>query len=209
MRNVSGSLRSGHDQWAGSTIEYHRSQVRQFHGFRQPTVADEEKLIFWLAGEICPVETARERLRAALLARCREERLEPPAAKRIERLAGAAEAMFEREFTATTVQRLPAAAVTALEDLITVPDPVPEGEEEGGEGRRGAAQLLAGAEGGPGAAAAGDAAGRDRQAGAGQGDRAAGDAVRGDLGEGRGGVAGAGDAHVPPPTSPPRRSRSG
>ncbi|MFI7640499.1 Tn3 family transposase [Nonomuraea sp. NPDC049400] len=121
-------------QWAGSTIEYHRAQVRQFHGFRQPTVADEDKLIFWLAGEICPVETARERLRAALLARCREERMEPPAAKRIERLAGAAEAMFEREFTATTVQRLPAAAVAALEDLITVPDPVPEGEEEGGEG---------------------------------------------------------------------------
>ncbi|MEV3986728.1 Tn3 family transposase [Nonomuraea sp. NPDC049758] len=42
--------------------------------------------------------------------------------------------MFEREFTATTVQRLPAAAVAALEDLIAVPDPVPEGKEEGGDG---------------------------------------------------------------------------
>ncbi|MEV3986727.1 DUF4158 domain-containing protein [Nonomuraea sp. NPDC049758] len=60
----------------------HRSQIRDFHGFREPTVADEDKLIFWLAREICPVETARERLRAALLARCREERVEPPTPSR-------------------------------------------------------------------------------------------------------------------------------
>ncbi len=78
------------------------------------------------------METSRERLRAALLARCREERTEPPTPKQIERLGGAAEALFEREFTAATAQRLPATAVAALKDLITVPDPEPEGEGEAG-----------------------------------------------------------------------------
>ncbi|MFI7642332.1 DUF4158 domain-containing protein [Nonomuraea sp. NPDC049400] len=121
-------------QWSGSTIEYHRSQVRQFHGFRQVTVADEDKLIFWLARDMCPVETSRERLRAALLARCREERMEPPAARPVERLLGAAEAMFEREFTTTTMERLPPAAVTALQELIAVPDPAPESDGIGAGG---------------------------------------------------------------------------
>ncbi|MCA2222345.1 DUF4158 domain-containing protein [Nonomuraea sp. NEAU-L178] len=130
-------------RWSGSTIEYHRAQIRRFHGFREPTVADEDKLTFWLADKICPVETSRERLRAALLARCREERTEPPTPKQIERLAGAAEALFEREFTATMRRRLPVSAVVALEDLIAVPDPDPEGEgEAGGAGARSFLQEL-------------------------------------------------------------------
>ncbi|WP_327092508.1 DUF4158 domain-containing protein [Nonomuraea sp. NBC_01738] len=128
-------------RWSGSTIEYHRAQIRRFHGFRETTVADEDKLTFWLADKICPVETSRERLRAALLARCREDRTEPPTPKQIERLAGAAEALFEREFTATTM--------------------------------------------------------RHRQAGASQGHRVTGQPVRGGVGEGGGGAAGTGDAHVP------------
>ncbi|WP_431902450.1 hypothetical protein [Nonomuraea sp. bgisy101] len=50
----------------------------------------------------------------------------------IERLAGAVEALFEREFTATTTRRLPVSAVAALEDLITVPHPDPDGDGEAG-----------------------------------------------------------------------------
>ncbi|MGV9776428.1 DUF4158 domain-containing protein [Streptosporangium sp. NPDC003464] len=62
----------------------------------------------------------------------REERTEPPTPKQIERLAGAAEALFEPEFTTSTTQDLPASAVAALKDLIAVPDPEPEGEGEAG-----------------------------------------------------------------------------
>jgi hypothetical protein len=29
----------GEYRWSGSTIEYHRGQIREFHGFREPTVA--------------------------------------------------------------------------------------------------------------------------------------------------------------------------
>ncbi|MFI0487471.1 Tn3 family transposase [Actinomadura sp. 9N215] len=118
--------------WSGRTIKYHRAQVRDFHGFREPTLADEDKLIFWLAADICPVETSRDRLRAALLARCRQERVEPPSPGRVERLVGAAEAMFEREFTAAVFGRLPVSAVARLRELVAVADPDPDGASAGG-----------------------------------------------------------------------------
>lgn len=66
---------------------------------------------------------SRDRLRGALLARCREDRIEPPKTTRIERVLGAAEAMFERNFTATTVQRLSFESVGKLEELIVAEAP--------------------------------------------------------------------------------------
>jgi len=122
--------------WSGRTIEYHRAQIREFHQFREPTVGDEDKLIAWLAGDMCTVETTRDRLRGALLARCRAERIEPPKPVRLERLLGAAEAMFARQFTATTMARLGMESIRGLEELIAVEDPAAPG------GRRGFLQEL-------------------------------------------------------------------
>jgi TnpA family transposase len=113
----------GEYRWTGSTVEYHRSQIRMFHDFREPTVGDEDKLTVWLAGELCPVEILRDRLREALVARCRQERIEPPKPSRVERVLGGAEAMFERQFTGAVVERLSAQAVGRLEELIEGGDP--------------------------------------------------------------------------------------
>ena len=55
---------------------------------------DEAKLAEWLAAEVAPVEPSDERLREALLARCRNERIEPPA--RVDRILGAARAAVSR-----------------------------------------------------------------------------------------------------------------
>jgi hypothetical protein len=126
----------GEYSWSGRTIEYHRAQIREFHQFREPTVGDEDKLIAWLAGDMCTVETTQDRLRSALLARCREERIEPPKTARLERLLGAAEAKFARQFTATTVARLGTESIRGLEELIAVEDPDAPG------GRRGFLQEL-------------------------------------------------------------------
>ena len=90
-------------QWAGSTIEYHRSQIRAELGFREPTVADEQRLAAWLASEVCPLELGEERVRAALIDRCREERIEPPAPSRAQRVLGTARAGCEQQFTERTV----------------------------------------------------------------------------------------------------------
>jgi hypothetical protein len=126
----------GEYSWSGRTIEYHRAQIREFHQFREPTVGDEDKLIAWLAGDMCTVETTQDRLRSALAARCREERIEPPKTARLERLLGAAEAKFARQFTATTVARLGTESIRGLEELIAVEDPDAPG------GRRGFLQEL-------------------------------------------------------------------
>jgi TnpA family transposase len=122
--------------WSGRSIKYHRAQIRQHLGFRECTVGDEDKLAAWMAAEVCPVELSEDRLRQALLARCRAERVEPPGTSRVERVLGAAQSAFEQQFTAATVSRLPAGAVARLEELAGG-----AGEEGGAAG--GGSEFLA------------------------------------------------------------------
>lgn len=77
----------------------------------------------WLASEVCPAEPSRDRLRLALLARCRQVQIEPPGPSRIERILGTAEALSERRFTTRTAARLTPGAVARLEELIAPGDP--------------------------------------------------------------------------------------
>jgi hypothetical protein len=100
------------------TFEYHRAQVRGAFGFRETTVADEEALSAWMAEEVCPVELREERLREALLARCRAEKLEPPGLSRIARVLGSARAAAEQQFCARTVAGLSEESVERLEQLV-------------------------------------------------------------------------------------------
>ncbi len=53
--------------WTDRQVKRHRKQIRDAFGTRPPTEADEEKWATWLAGEVCPVETSRDRLAEALL----------------------------------------------------------------------------------------------------------------------------------------------
>ena len=115
----------------------HRGQVRDFHKFAKATVQDEDGLAVWLSTDMCPMETSRDRLRAALLARCRELRIEPPAPGQIERVLGEAESLFGKSFTACTQSRLPDGSAGKLEELLL------EGEDgDPAGGRRGFLQEL-------------------------------------------------------------------
>jgi TnpA family transposase len=114
--------------WSGRTIEYHRAQIRGALGLRECSEADEDRLASWLAEEVCPVELARERLREALLACCRKERIEPPAAGQLGRVVGSGIRRFEEGLCERTVGRLPVGAVEYLEALVA------EGETEPGGG---------------------------------------------------------------------------
>lgn len=124
---VDPALYGGFD-FTSRQVANHRRQIREFYGFRTITVGDEDKLIVWMADEICPVETSRDRLRAAFVTRCRQEKIEPPTPGQTERLLSAAEAMFERQFTTGTMARIPAGAVTKLKELLTAPDPDPDSD---------------------------------------------------------------------------------
>jgi hypothetical protein len=122
----------GEYQWSGRTIEYHRAQIRKALGFREVTVGDEDQLAGWLAEEVCPVEVGEDRLREAVVVRCRAERIEPPAPGRIERILGAAGAAFEQRLTAMVISRLSEAATAALETVVAVPGAPDEGAGEEG-----------------------------------------------------------------------------
>jgi hypothetical protein len=54
--------------WSGRTVKYHRAQIRESFGFREPSEADEALLAAWLAREVCPFEMREAPLREALLA---------------------------------------------------------------------------------------------------------------------------------------------
>ncbi|MGH8918492.1 MAG: Tn3 family transposase, partial [Actinomycetes bacterium] len=108
--------------WSGRSVKYHRAQLRKALGFREATVGDEDKLAAWLSEEVCPVELAGDRLRDALLARCRAERIEPPGTSRIERVLGTARAAFESRFTTRITSRLPEVAISHLEAIVAEED---------------------------------------------------------------------------------------
>lgn len=80
----------GFYEWAGSTIAYHRAQIRQHFGFRECSVADAEKLAAWLAATVCERERRPEQVLAALLEHCRDEQIEPPVEGRLERIVRSA-----------------------------------------------------------------------------------------------------------------------
>jgi len=103
--------------WSGRTLKRHRSQVRSALGFREASRKDEDRLATWLAQEVCPVELREERLRSALWARCRAERIEPPG--RIERIIGSAEALFEQQFCLEIAERLSHETAACLEELVS------------------------------------------------------------------------------------------
>jgi TnpA family transposase len=108
--------------WRGRTIEYHRAQVRRAYGTRPPTEADEDRWAQWLAEEICPTETNRDRLGAALRRRCRSEKVEPPATGQVERVVASGRRQFDDAFAATIAGRLGPAACGRLEQLLSRPN---------------------------------------------------------------------------------------
>jgi TnpA family transposase len=102
--------------WGDRSGRAHRSQIRESFGFRICTRSDEDTLVEWLAAKVCPIDHRADHVIGALSARCRSLRIEPPG--RVDRIVGAARAMFERAFCAQTVERLGAHRVQMLERLV-------------------------------------------------------------------------------------------
>lgn len=117
-------------RWEGRTFEYHRSQIRTFTGFRECTVADGDKATEWLAGNVCPSERRADRVRSALLAHLKDERIEPPATTRLARIIGSALQQAEDTLTLRVSARVPAEAARAMLTLIARPS-IGEEEDDG------------------------------------------------------------------------------
>ena len=108
--------------WRGRTIEYHRAQIRRAYGTRPPSEADEERWAQWLANEMCPTETSRDRLGEAVRQRCRSEKVEPPATGQVERVIASGCRRFEEAFAGLVMGRLGPVVCDALEDLLSRPN---------------------------------------------------------------------------------------
>ncbi len=108
----------GFYEWSGRTIERHRARIRAHLGFRECSSADAQDLVSWLAGSVCEAERRPELVREELLARCRAERVEPPAAGRIDRIVRSALHRSEQALTARIAARLPTGAADRLRGLV-------------------------------------------------------------------------------------------
>jgi len=128
---VAQQVKVSADQWAvydwqGDRIKRHRKEIREAFGFRANSEEDQEKLAAWLTAELCGVELSRDRLAEAVVARCRNDHVEPPAPGQVRRLVGKAMRDFDAKFCGSTVSRLTHATRSRLEDLVA-------GGEEGEE----------------------------------------------------------------------------
>ncbi len=117
----------GFYEWAGSTIEYHRAQVRDHLGYRLATVADQETLTGWLSEAVAHAERRPDRVREELLVEFRRLRIEPPTAGRLLRMVRSALRTAERDWASRIEGRLGPAATARLLTLIAT------NEDEAGE----------------------------------------------------------------------------
>jgi TnpA family transposase len=113
--------------WRGRAVKYHRAQIRAEFGFREIAGRDADALVGWLVREVLPHERAVDRVRAALYARCRDLRLEPPTPARVERLIRSALATHEQQLSRAVSARLSPRVVAAL-DALLAPAPPAGGE---------------------------------------------------------------------------------
>jgi hypothetical protein len=120
----------GFYEWTGSTIEYHRAQIRHHLGFRECTADGAVKLTGWLADGVCQAERGADRVREQLLARCRAERIEPPSAGRCDRIVRSALYQAEQALTLCVSARLGPQASGRLAELAAAAD---DDDTAGGE----------------------------------------------------------------------------
>ena len=119
-------------EWSGRTIEFHRGQIRRALGFRECGVADADKLTEWLVVNVTQAERSPERVRDELLARCRQERIEPPSGGRIDRIVRSALHRGEEVLFTEVAARLPEPVRARLLALVEAADAGDDIEDEDG-----------------------------------------------------------------------------
>ncbi|MDP5317370.1 DUF4158 domain-containing protein [Streptomyces poriferorum] len=105
--------------WTGRTVEYHRAQIPEHLGFRECSVSNAEKLTAYLAGHAADKERRPEQVRVELLARCREESIEPPTPGRCDRIVGATLREAEESLTALISSRLTEESIERIMALVS------------------------------------------------------------------------------------------
>ncbi len=119
--------------WRGRTIEYHRAQIRQLHGFREATVEDANALSQWLQEHILVKERDYEHLKVAAYQKCRELKIEPPTPERVDRIVRSAARAYEEKFCAEILSQLTPENQTLLDSLLQTSLEEPEHQSNPGD----------------------------------------------------------------------------
>jgi TnpA family transposase len=100
--------------------KYHRAHIRSLLGFREANAEDSQALTLWLCEQVLAQDRQMERLKAAVLERCRTQHIEPPTPDRVERLIRSALHHFEGKFCEALLARLPIETQAQLNALLLV-----------------------------------------------------------------------------------------
>ena len=118
--------------WTGRAITYHRTQIREYFGFRDSTVPDADEMVDWLCENILLRDHSFEHLVKAVCQRFRELRIVPPTSERMERLIRSAIRKFEDQFFQDTLEKLPTKTLAKADSLLNSAASLDEEPEEGG-----------------------------------------------------------------------------
>lgn len=105
-------------EWQGLTIERHRSQIREFLGFRESSLQDLQEVKAWLCEKVLVFEHQETHLEAAVSQRLRELKLEPPSQGQVERLIRSAMRTVEKSFCASIFNQIPSSSLSKLDRLL-------------------------------------------------------------------------------------------
>ncbi|GAX90446.1 DUF4158 domain-containing protein [Effusibacillus lacus] len=101
--------------WTGRSITYHRTQIREYFGFREDTIQDAQDMIDWLCKNVLYHDHEFEHLQETVYRRFRELKIVPPSQDRIERLIRSAIHSYEEQFFQSTFQKLLESSLTKLD----------------------------------------------------------------------------------------------
>ena len=106
--------------WEGRTIKRIRAKIREWCGFQQFTSSDYFAFKRWLTDEIIPQEHRSEQLREALVQKCGDSQIEPPASGHTSRLIHSVIQEHDDQFCNAISHRLESATLEKLDNLLVV-----------------------------------------------------------------------------------------
>ena len=97
---------------------YHKQQIREFFGYREPTVEDANNLTEWLSKYVFYHDVDIEKLKEEGIARLRELQIELPTAERLDRIVKSAIFVYENKFFQETFACLSQDSIIQMESLL-------------------------------------------------------------------------------------------
>ncbi len=108
--------------WGGRSIKYHRAQIREAWGYREPTVQDADDLVAWLVAHVVVSEQHDDAVLTAAYQQLQHLKIEPPTPERMGRIVHSALHTHETTLQRRVLAGLSPTQLTALDELIAADD---------------------------------------------------------------------------------------